>query len=45
MYSSIAEYRYVFKRKTKNINYIPNKNPVSLKLTLSALIGEKKLML
>ena len=45
VYSSVAEYRYVFKRKHKNVNYIPNKHPVSLNLTLSAMIAEKKLML
>ena len=45
VYSSVAEYRYVFKRKHKNVNYIPNRNPVSLNITLSAMISEKKLML
>ena len=45
VYSSVAEHRFVFKRKHKNVNYIPNRYPVSLHLTLGAMISERKLML
>lgn len=45
IYSNVAEVRFIFKRKSKNINYIPNRQPVGLKLCFGALFSEKKLML
>lgn len=39
MYSSIAEIRFIFKRKSKNINYIPNRQPIGLRLTFAALLA------
>ena len=45
IYSNISEVRFIFKRKSKNINYIPNKQPIGLKLSFGALLAEKKLML
>lgn len=45
IYSNVADFRFIFKRKSKNVNYIPNKQPVGFKITIAALLSEKKLML
>ena len=45
IYSNVADVRFIFKRKSKNVNYIPNKQPVGFKITLAAMLSEKKLML
>lgn len=45
IYSNITEIRFIFKRKAKNTNYIPNRQPIGLKLNFAALLSEKKLML
>jgi hypothetical protein len=45
IYSTVIEVRLIFKRKNKNVNYIPNYYPTSMHLNLVALFAEKKLML
>lgn len=45
IYSNVSEVRFIFKRKDKNVNYIPNRHPVGLRITMNAMLSEKKLML
>jgi len=39
------EIKLIFKRKNKNVNYLPNPHPFSLHLDFSMLLATKKLML
>ena len=45
IYSNVAEVRFIFKRLTKNVNYLPNPLPTGVRLDLSLLYSHKKLML
>lgn len=35
----------MFKRKSKNVNYLPNRQPIGIRLSFAALLADKKVML
>lgn len=45
LYSTVMEVKLIFKRPNKNVNFLPNRYPVSFHLEFSLLLARKKLML
>ena len=43
-YSTLTETRYIFKRKFKNVNYIPNRYPGKFHLDLRMLLSREQLI-